>query len=163
MKKIFYLPLALLTIIAASCGNSKGDKQDITIKADHPKELFAVMQIKDTIRAGEPVEMNFTVYNRTDSAMKFLKWETPFEPLLSKHLYVKNEQGETEYKGAMAKRMMPPPATDSLTVQPNDSLSVRTDLLKGYDIVKPGKYTVSYIGENMSGLKVYKSITFFYK
>lgn len=164
MKKIFYLPVALLIITAASCGSSTSKKQDITIKADHPKELFALLQMKDTIKLGDPVELNFTVYNQTDSVMKFLKWQTPFEPLLSKYLDVKNEQGEeAAYKGAMAKRMMPPPATDSLTVKPNDSLSVKTDLLKGYDIVKPGKYTITYTSENISGVKAYKSVTFFYK
>ena len=164
MKKISYLPLLFLTVLAASCGDRTGKKQDITIKADHPKELFATMQLKDTIKMGEPVEMTFTVYNHTDSVMKFLKWQTPFEPLLSKYLDIKDEQGEEAlYKGAMAKRMMPPPAADSLSLKANDSLSVKSDLLKGYDIVKPGKYTVTYNSEGVSGVKVYKSVTFVYR
>ncbi|MDP9076285.1 MAG: protease, partial [Bacteroidota bacterium] len=96
MKKLFYLPAAVLIMIAASCSmrsasvkaNPKGGTTTATAKA-----LFATMQISDTVKAGDPVELNFTVYNRTDSVKKFLKWQTPFEPLMSKYLDIKNERG----------------------------------------------------------------------
>ena len=68
------------------------------------KPLFAKMQIRDTIKAGDSVLLKFTVYNTADSAQQFCKWHTPFEPLMSKYLEVKNDKGEEmNYLGAMAK------------------------------------------------------------
>ena len=125
--------------------------------------LLATIQMKESIKQGDSVLLNFTVHNYTDSTKKFLKWQTPFEPLLSKYLDIKNEQGEeVAYKGPMAKRMMPPPASAYLYLQPNDSLKATVDILKGYDLSKPGKYTVTYTSENISGLKVKQQASFTY-
>lgn len=128
------------------------------------KVISAKLQIKDAIKTGEPVVLKFTVYNQADTAQQFCKWHTPFEPLMSKYLDVKNEKGEeVAYKGAMAKRIMPPPADSYIKVNPKDSLTADVDLLKGYDLQKPGKYTISYSGQNMSGLIVKDSVSFVYK
>jgi len=164
MKKIIYLPLALLLIIAAACSSRTNGNQNTAEQTIPAKELFAVIQIKDTVRIGDPAELTFTVYNHTDTVAKFLKWQTPFEPLISKYLDVKNEAGEEmQYKGAMAKRMMPPPADAYITLKPNDSLAVKADISIGYALTKPGKYTVAYTSENVSGLKVADSVTFVYR
>jgi hypothetical protein len=125
--------------------------------------LFAKMQIKGTIKIGDPVELKFTVYNDADAQGQFCKWHTPFEPLMSKYLDVKDASGqEMLYKGAMAKRIMPPPAGSYIKVNSKDSLSTTIDLLKAYDISKPSKYTIIYVGQNMSGLTVKDSIEFVY-
>lgn len=166
MKKLIYLPFALIVLIAASCGmrNNTKESQAGTETPVVEKDLTALLSIKDTIRAGDSVILNFAVYNKTDSVKQFLKWQTPFEPLLSKYLDIKNEQGEKlQYKGAMAKRMMPPPAAAYLSLNPKDSLSARVDILKGYSLTKPGKYTITYTSENVSGLKVPQSVSFIYK
>ncbi len=127
------------------------------------KALFAKMEIKDTIKIGDLVQLRFTVYNKADSVMQFCKWHTPFEPLISKYLDIKNESGEeVSYKGAMAKRMMPPPASSYMKLNPQDSVSIDVDLLKGYAIEGAGKYTISYNSQNMSGLMVRDSISFVY-
>jgi len=82
---------------------------------------------------------------------------------MSKYLDVKAENGEeVSYKGPMAKRMMPPPASSYMAVNPKDSASTTVDLLKAYDITKPAKYTITYVGQNMSGLIVKDSISFVY-
>jgi hypothetical protein len=167
MKKIFFLPISILAIAAASCGSYQsktnenlGDSTQTTAE----KEFVAVMAIKDTIKTGDSVLLKFTVLNGTDSTAKFLKWQTPFEPLLSKYLDIKDETGaEVDYKGAMAKRMMPPPADAYLKVNAKDSLVTTVDLLKGYAISKPGKYTITYSSENISGLKVPQSAQFVYR
>ena len=166
MNKIQIIPIALLLLMTAACSmqNNKVNEtpgvQD-TIASD--KKFLAVMKIKDSIKVGDSVLLHFTVFNNTDSVKKFLKWQTPFEPLMSKYLDVKNEQSEeVQYKGAMAKRMMPPPADAYLTLNPGDSLNVKVDLLKGYDITKPGKYTVEYTSEDVSGLKVGQKVKFIY-
>lgn len=158
MKKLTFLPLILVFLFGTSCSTQKNSSSTTE------KELFAVMQIKDTIKIGEAVELDFRVYNRTDSIKKFLKWQTPFEPLLSKYLDIKDEQGEElNYKGAMAKRMMPPLAAAYIMLNPKDSLSVKVDILKGYQLTKPGKYTITYTSEGVSGLKVSRAVTFVYR
>ena len=167
MKKIFYLPIAFFLTVVASCGmqNKKvADAPAINGQTAAAKALYAVLVIKDSIRMGDAVQLHFTVYNPADSAQHFLKWQTPFEPLLSKYLDIKDEQGEElQYKGAMAKRMMPPPADAYISIPAKDSLVANVDILKGYALSKPGKYTVTYTSENISGLKVAQSVTFFYR
>jgi hypothetical protein len=105
--------------------------------------------------------MTFTVYNPTDSVMKFCKWHTPFEPLMSKYLdIVSDTDGEVNYLGPMAKRIMPPPADSYLSVSPSDSILVKVDLKKGYDLTKPGTYTIKYNSGGISGLVVHDSVIF---
>ncbi|WP_413667083.1 protease [Mucilaginibacter sp. Mucisp86] len=145
-----------------SAGSDSAKNQNVAPAAS--ASLFAKMQIKQAIKIGHPVELKFTVYNDADTARQFCKWHTPFEPLMSKYLDVKDANGqEMLYKGAMAKRMMPPPASSYIKVNPKDSLSATVDLLKAYEITKPSKYTVIYVGQNMSGLTVKDSVEFVYE
>lgn len=165
------LPAAILLLSACSQNTRTADST--TVKTDstastsavqtEEKGLFAVMQMKDTVKTGDKAELRFTVYNHADSTQQFCKWHTPFEPLMSKYLDVKDENGqEVNYKGAMAKRMMPPPASSYLKVNTKDSASVTVNLLDAYAITKPAKYTLIYVGQNMSGLIVKDSISFVY-
>ena len=167
MKKLFYLLIALLIMAAASCSSQQGNTIENTADSSQTsvkKEFVGTMSIKDTITSGDSVLLKFIIRNGTDTTSKFLKWHTPFEPLLSKYLDIQNENGEVvDYKGAMAKRVMPPPADAYLSVNSKDSLITTVDLLKGYAIMKPGKYTVTYSGDNISGLKVPQSVKFVYR
>lgn len=96
--------------------------------------------------------LTFTVSNHADTIRHFLKWSTPFEPLLGKYLSVTNKDGiEAQYKGPMAKRMMPPPAESYIAVNPHDSVSATFNLIKGYSVV-PGQYTIKYTASGISGL-----------
>jgi len=165
----FILPAALLAL--ASCSPATRSADDNVAKTDtvttvpsaEEKGLFAKMTIKDTIKTGEPLQLKFTVYNNADSVQQFCKWHTPFEPLISKYLDIKDENGEeVNYKGAMAKRIMPPPASSYQKLNPKDSLSADVDLFKGYNITKPARYTIVYNSQNMSGLIVKDSVTFVY-
>jgi hypothetical protein len=167
------IPILSAALLIASCspatrnadGTNSADSvamaQDSTGSAAKP--LFATMKINNKINLGDSLKLKFTVYNTADSVQTFCKWHTPFEPLISKYLDIKSENGEeAPYKGAMAKRIMPPPADSYIKVNPGDSLSVDVDLLKGYDISKPGKYSISYNAQNMSGLIVKDSVVFIY-
>jgi hypothetical protein len=58
--------------------------------------------------------------------------------------------------------MMPPPALAYISLALKDSLSAKVHILKGYDLTKPGKYTIAYTSENISGLEVKQQITFVY-
>ena len=170
MKNYQFL-YCILLIALSSCGaNSKkeqsGNADSVVTESKSDttgKQFFAEINIADTISVGDSVLLHFAVKNNTDSTKRFCKWHTPFEPLMSKYLDVKNEKGEEmNYLGAMAKRMMPPPESSYMSLKANDSIAINVDLLKGYDIKEPGKYTVSYSGENMSGLKVNNSASFVY-
>lgn len=169
MKNYKLLSFAALLALAACNVNSKttGNKTDSLQHTDTAKTtgnaLYVNMQIKDTINVGDSVLLKFTVHNPADSAQQFCKWHTPFEPPLSKYLEVKNDAGaEANYRGAMAKRIMPPPASSYLKVNPKDSITATADLLKAFDISTPGKYTVTYVGQNMSGLVSNQTLSFVY-
>jgi hypothetical protein len=160
---------AMLALSACSFNTNKTSsvKSDSTIQETSVKAIvqgvIAELSIKDTIKTGDSVLLKFTVRNLADTAQQFCKWHTPFEPLMSKYLEIVNEAGvEADYKGAMAKRIMPPPASSYIKLNSKDTLSANVDLLKGFAITKPGKYTVTYVGQNMSGLVVNKSISFVY-
>jgi hypothetical protein len=171
MKNFNILLSTALVLALSSCGINNNGTQNSTEPLDSTaavdgtaeKGLYAKMLVKDTVKAGELLELKFTVYNSADTAQHFCKWHTPFEPFISKYLDIKSTSGEeVNYKGAMAKRVMPPPADSYMAVNPNDSISTIVDLLKGYDITKPAKYTITYTGQNMSGLIVKDSISFVY-
>jgi len=163
------LPVALLALAACSQSTMKTDgttASDSTVvtAANADTALYATMKIQENIKVGDSVLLRFTVYNPADSAKQFCKWHTPFEPLMSKYLNITDEKGEeVAYKGAMAKRMMPPPASAYLSLNAKDSTAVTVDLLKGYAISKPARYKVVYEGQNMSGLIVKDSVFFNYK
>jgi hypothetical protein len=169
MKNNLLLLAATLLTLSCSVNKTKTTSQNadsITNKNNNltvSAPLFAKMQMKDTVKAGDSVLMKFTVYNNADSTQQFCKWHTPFEPLMSKYLEVKDESGqEISYQGVMAKRIMPPPASSYIKVNSKDSISASVDLMKAYAIKSPSKYTITYVGQNMSGLVVKDSISFVY-
>jgi len=172
MKNIIPI-LSAAMLMLASCSQSTRTSENNDVATDSvtapatdqsaAKPLFAIMKIKDAIKTGDSLKLKFTVYNTADSVQHFCKWHTPFEPLMSKYLDVKAANGEeAAYKGAMAKRIMPPPADSYIAVKPGDSLSVDVDLLKGYAITTPGKYSITYVGQSMAGLVVKDSVVFEY-
>ncbi|MGO3109552.1 MAG: protease [Sphingobacterium sp.] len=173
MKHLCILSSAAIILAFSSCGISN-DKNQTNASSTHSsdtvvhkdtleKGLIAKISINDVVAADEPVELTFTVYNRADTVQRFCKWHTPFEPFISKYLDIKSANGEeVNYKGAMAKRVMPPPADSYIEVKPKDSVTVRVDLLIGYDFIDSGEYTIIYTGQNMSRLIVTDSVAFTY-
>ena len=171
MKKITYILPALFLVAVAACSPSTSNTTDTTTDTTAvatntvaDTSLTAKLTIQQTLVLGSPIEMTFTVYNKTDSSRTFCKWHTPFEPLMSKYLDITSTTGEeVAYKGPMAKRMMPPPADSYVSVKPGDSLSVNVDLLKAYDLKAAGTYTIKYNAEGISGIKAADSVTFIIK
>ena len=127
------------------------------------KGLTTKMMINDTIRSGAPIELKFTVNNNSNAIHQFCKWQTPFEPPMSKYLLIKDENGkEINYLGAMAKRSMPPPEDSYMKVNANQQVSAIVDLAKAYNITAPAKYSIVYTGQGISGLTIKDSISFIY-
>jgi len=162
---LLFVPILFLSACSPTARNAKADTAASSPDGKSTsKILFATMKIKSSIKAGDSVKLRFTVYNPTDSVQQFCKWHTPFEPLMSKYLDVKDEKGnEVSYKGPMAKRIMPPPASSYIQVKAGDSLSVDVDVLKSYAITQPARYSINYNAQSMSGLLVRDSVVFSYK
>jgi len=161
MKLKFIIPAVL--ILLAGCSQKVHNPS-----SDHPSKnasdsLYAVLGIKDVIKTGEKVVLKFAVHNDRSTEKSFCKWHTPFEPLMSKYLDIKDENGnDALYKGPMAKRIMPPPADSYLVVKPKDIRSSEIDLLKAYELEAGKKYTVSYNSSAISGIKVTNTVAFRY-
>ncbi|MBG6233883.1 hypothetical protein IWX76_000438 [Pedobacter sp. CAN_A7] len=168
MKNIHKLLFSSVVLLAACSNNLHTATQDDATSDSNQnagamvteKVLTAKMTIAPVAMLSDSISFRFTVYNNTDSTRSFCKWHTPFERLMSKYLDVRDESGqEVDYKGAMAKRMMPPPADSFITVNKGDSISVVTDLKEGYAIQKPGKYSIKYNSSEINGLVVKDSIS----
>lgn len=140
------------------------DSSNLAAQTEGGSGLQGSMLIADTITIGEPVELKFTVVNPADTAQHFLKWSTPFEPLVSKYLDIVDSEGtQVSYRGPMAKRAMPPSADNYLKINPKDSLVATIDLLEGYAITRPSTYTIVYVAQGMSGISVRDSVKFVYR
>jgi len=162
MLKLKFIVPALL-IVLAGCSQKIRTQAGVGTAKNQGDSLYVEMGIKAVIKAGEKVELKFTVHNDGAVAKSFCKWHTPFEPLMSRYLDVVDEQGnEAPYKGAMAKRIMPPPADSYVMVKAQDKLTGEVDLVKAYELVAGKKYTVSYNSGGISGLKTVGSVTFSY-
>lgn len=170
-------PLTLSIFIAAAlatgCQNNQPASGTLTPEQDSlAKELMAIQE--DTLLAGQletrlalagsmstdSIPLSFTVINHADTAMRFCKWETPFEPHLGKYFEVMNDNGsEAPFKGAMARRVMPPPAESYISVPPHDSVQTTINLAKNYTVTN-ASYTVRYSGGGVSGLAGGNSVKF---
>jgi hypothetical protein len=159
MKKLIPALSAAILLLAACSQQTLNNG-----KAENSMPISATMRMaQDTFRVGEKVVLNFTVHNSADTVQQFCKWHTPFEPLMSKYLDVTASTGEeVNYQGAMAKRIMPPPADSYVKVNPGDSLSIEVDVLKAYAVKSPARYTIRYNSQGVSGLSVKDSVEFVY-
>ena len=170
--KYKYSMLAVLIMALAACNQGNEKKKEVVsdtaatneMHVEEGMKIFARMQADKIATSKDSVMLTFSVYNPTDSVQQFCKWHTPFEPLMSKYLDIKDENGnEASYKGAMAKRVSPPPADSYVKVSPKETLSTKTDLLLGYDLKQGHTYTLTYNSENMSGLVARDTVSFEYK
>jgi len=115
--------------------------------------LVAVLDIDSVANLSDSLYMVFKVYNPTTDTLRFTQYHTPFEGFINNFLTITDETGEeVPYRGAMAKRIMPPPAETYCEVAPSETDSVRFSLIKGYAITKPGTYTIQYNAGNVSGM-----------
>jgi len=161
LKLKFIIPAVL--IVLAGCSPKVQNASSNNPSKNQGDSLYLVLGVKDIIKTGEKVTLKFTVHNDQSTEKSFCRWHTPFEPLMSKYLDIKDENGnEVLYKGPMAKRMMPPPVDSYLAIKPKEVLSSEADLLKAYQLEAGKKYTVSYNSSGMSGIKATNTVTFRY-
>lgn len=155
--------LSIFLLVAAASTGCQNRKANLsTTKSDagtaNSGKLETRLAASGTSFTKDSVLLSFTVVNHADTAQRFVKWETPFEPRLGKYLDIINEQGtEAEFTGAMARRVMPPPAEAYIEVAAHDSVSTVFNAAKNYTITG-GQYTVKYSGGGVSGLDAGKEI-----
>lgn len=135
--------------------------EPVAADSSNTSVLETVMSAPATVKAGKPILVKFTVNNPSASEQAFCKWHTPFEQrFLNAYFEVTNSKGEAvQYKGAMAKRVTPPPADAYIKVAAKGSVSAEIDLLMGYKMDAPGTYKVVYQGEGVSGLTKVNEVT----
>jgi hypothetical protein len=146
---------ALAALLAAGCQTQKNTttavQDSIPAKTDTAK-LQTRLSMSSPAVSADSVMLTFTVVNQSGQPQRFCKWETPFEPRLGKYFDITNDQGtEAPFKGAMARRIMPPPTEAYLTVPAHNSTATTINLARNYTL-QPGNYTVKYVGGGVSGL-----------
>lgn len=145
---------------ATGCQNRKAGMNSADLKSEAITSGTLETHLRATAGSFSPdsVQLTFTVVNHADTAQRFVKWETPFEPRIGKYLDVTDEQGaEAEFKGAMARRVMPPPAEAYMEVPAHDSLSTSFNVATNYTL-SDGQYTIKYVGGGVSGLDAGKEL-----
>jgi len=168
MKNLFAV-VAMLGMFITAC-NSKSDEEKTAATTDttlvpeakmneKTDPVTGKMVLTGAAKIGQPINVTFSVYNNTDSVVKFCKWHTPFERLMSKYLDVALEDHtNVDYSGPMAKRVMPPPADSYVSLKKGDSTSTSFNLADAYPISKPGVYTIKYNSSAISGIVVADSL-----
>lgn len=146
--------LTLAALFAAGCQTQKNTttaiQDSIPASTDTAKLQTRLGVLLPAISA-DSVMLTFTVINHSNQPKRFCRWETPFDHL-GKYFDIADAQGtEAPFKGAMARRMMPPPAEAYLTVAAHDSTQTTINLSRNYTL-QPGNYTVKYVGGGVSGL-----------
>jgi len=159
MKNRFMTLAAVLSFLTfAACKHTQKTSGDTGATGEG---LVTVMSVPATVKTGYPVMLKFTVYNKSGKELQFCKWHTPFEGFISSFLDIQSSNNtEVLYRGAMAKRIMPPPAEAYIKVPAGKSVSVDIDLLKGYNLSAPATYKAVYQASGMSGLEKVNEITF---
>jgi hypothetical protein len=148
--------LSFLTFTACKTSQKAGGDTGASAEG-----LVTEMSVPATVKAGQPVMLKFTVYNKSGKELQFCKWHTPFEGFMSSFLDIQSSNNtEVLYRGVMAKRIMPPPAEAYIKVPAGKSVSVDIDLLKGYNLDTPASYKAVYQASGMSGLEKVNEVSF---
>lgn len=136
-------PLAFLAAFAALTLSGASCMQSASSASSRSPQLECRLAPVGTPRAGGPVEVGFTLKNRSDRTVYVLQWYTPLEGLLGEVLTVEREGTALPYQGPLVKRGNP--GKDSyLELAPGASLDSTVDLRTAYEIKSPGRYSVRF-------------------
>ncbi len=139
MRKTFLLSLPFLALLSTSCWMKAHPAAD----AQHPFECR--MEAMRPQTAGGPTPIRFQLINRLEKPVAMLRWNTPFEGWRGTILSVSFQGQELPYQGPMVKRG-DPVAGDYMTLRAGESQIIGLDISQGYDMSKPGLYTVKVTG-----------------
>ncbi len=109
----------------------------------HDQSLSYRLSAESSYRAGQPVEIIFTLDNVSEDTLYILKWYTPLEGLKGNIFKVMLDSGEIRYRGPMVKRGQPD-QDDYIRLGPGEATENRIDLSRGYNLSTPGRYSVAF-------------------
>ncbi|MGD2147085.1 MAG: hypothetical protein PVH41_10355, partial [Anaerolineae bacterium] len=112
-------------------------------------DLEVVLQVPATLPHGRSVELTFTLFNRSDTALYVLNWFTPLEGLGGQIFRVERDGEAVPYEGPLAYRGDPTPEAYVL-LGAAESVSAEVDLATAYDFSKAGVYTVEFLSPSIS-------------
>ncbi|RFZ85716.1 protease [Mucilaginibacter terrenus] len=162
MKIRIFLAAITICLFSFGCKSRKQLSQEGASNASQNSagKLIVHMTMKEKFVSSGSALLSFTVINNTNRDLRFCKWETPFEPRIGKYFEIIDGNGnEAVFKGAMARRVMPPPASAYITVAAKSKVTTEINLATNYVLAKT-KYKLTYVGSGVSGLQVKNTISF---
>jgi hypothetical protein len=154
MIRPLYMMIAATALVFTGCHSRKQilTEEKVQSAPDNLHSLETRLAPAGNRFTTNSVPLVFTVINKGNNTQRFCKWETPFEPKLGKYFEIVNEKGEeATFKGAMARRVMPPPAEAYMQVPAHKNLATTINLADNYTLTA-GTYTIKYTGGGISGL-----------
>lgn len=134
------LAMMALALVTASCNRGEGTVP-VHASATLPECTITARQ------SGTDVLVTVTVANHSPTAYPLLLWNLPKDGELTSVLFeVRRDGGAIEYRGRMVKRAV---SSDSYVWIPSGrSMSTDVLLLQGYDVSRPGQYSITYRASN---------------
>jgi hypothetical protein len=101
------------------------------------------LETQERYIVGEPVELRFSLHNRTDRTLYVLTWYTPLEGLAGEILRLTRDGNPVPYQGMLAKRG-DPTAEEYVAIQAGATADGVVDLGESYDLSPVGRYEVVF-------------------
>lgn len=140
---------AALCLLAASVLGACAPTSSGLAGEPPPADLEAVLEAPSPLSAGEPVEVEFTLTNQTETGLYVLKWYTPLEGIAGEIFRVERNRQPIPYQGPLVSRGAPT-GEDYVFLEPGGSASATVDLATAYDFSDPGEYTIAFISPRIS-------------
>lgn len=113
---------------------------------------------KHEYKAKEKQHLVFTLTNESDTTLRVLKWDTPFDGFKSDMFHVEYSGKKAVYLGRVYKRGTPTEA-DYLTLEPGQSVEQQVDFTEAYDLPEADHYNVAFKQQHIqAGVEEPKSL-----
>ncbi|MBE9507216.1 MAG: protease [Chloroflexi bacterium] len=108
------------------------------------RNLFeCALEAEETYVVAEPVEIRFSLHNRTNRTLYVLTWYTPLEGIAGEIFRVTRDGDDVPYQGILAKRG-DPSRDEYVALEPGTAASAVVDLAEAYDLSQAGRYHVEF-------------------
>jgi hypothetical protein len=111
--------------------------------------LRARLEAQPSLSLGDPVKVQFSLLNETESNLYILNWFTPLEGLGGDIFRVTLDGQRIHYQGPMASRGDPTPEAYTL-IEAGGTVSAEVDLSLAYDFSRPGDYMIEFVAPKLS-------------
>jgi hypothetical protein len=143
--------LTLSALLVAACALTRvgqtTEADQTGMAAEH--RLQASLYAPTELPLGEAVDLQFTLTNRSTSAVYVLQWFTPLEGIAGEIFRVERDGQVLLYEGILASRASP--TQDAYVhLEPGESVSAQVDLATSYDFSQAGQYTIAFLSPRIS-------------